>query len=161
MKTESTRKLISLDRAVQEVNSARRQGLRVVLANGCFDLIHVGHLRYLEGAAREGDRLVVAVNGDESVRALKGSGRPLMTAPERAEIVAGFECVDWVVIFEERTVTEVIRALVPDVHAKGTDYSEESVPEKDLVRSLGGRVAIVGDPKERSSSDYLRKVSDR
>lgn len=152
-----TDKIRSLADAARVAAEARAFGRTVVLANGCFDLIHVGHVRYLEGAAAEGDLLVVAVNSDRSVRELKGPGRPLFPERERAEMVAAFSCVDVVVVFDESTVAEVIRSLRPDVQAKGTDYTEASVPEGDLVRSYGGRVAITGDPKHRSSSDLIRK----
>jgi rfaE bifunctional protein nucleotidyltransferase chain/domain len=136
----------------------RAEGLRVVLANGAFDLLHVGHLRYLQGAAGQGDCLVVAVNSDASVRAAKGAGRPYIPQAERAELVAALRGVDHVIIFSEETVSEVIRALRPAVQAKGTDYTEDSVPEGDLVRSLGGVVAIVGDPKDHSSSELIGRL---
>ncbi|MFN8179452.1 MAG: adenylyltransferase/cytidyltransferase family protein [bacterium] len=130
----------------------------VVLANGVFDLFHVGHVRYLEGARREGDFLVVAINGDRVARRLKGEGRPFLPAVERAEIVGALACVDRVVIFEEPDVAAVLRALRPDVHAKGTDYTAGTVPERDVTASLGGRTAIVGDPKGHSSTDLLRTI---
>jgi rfaE bifunctional protein nucleotidyltransferase chain/domain len=120
--------------------------------------LHVGHVRYLRGAAAEGDVLVVAVNGDEAVRALKGEGRPVMPAAERAEIVAALEGVDYVVVFETLTVEPVLRALRPDVHAKGTDYTPETVPERAVVAEYGGRVAIVGDPKDHSTTALLERV---
>jgi len=128
----------------------------IVLANGCFDLIHVGHIRYLRAAKELGDRLVVAVNSDESVRALKGEGRPLMPAEERAEILAALLCVDAVVIFPEPDVTSLVREIRPDVHAKGTDYTEDTVPERRVVKECGGRVAIVGDPKHHSATEIIR-----
>lgn len=132
-----------------------------MLANGCFDLLHVGHVRYLEGARPEGDVLVVAVNADESVRALKGSGRPLLSAQERARLVAALDAVDYVVIFDEPTVAPLIAALRPDVHAKGTDYTPDTVPEREAVRAVGGRVAIVGDPKNHSTRDLLEIIRQR
>lgn len=133
-------------------------GRRIVLANGCFDLFHVGHIRYLQGAKAAGDFLIVAVNADDQVIKQKGEGRPFMPENERAEIVAALRCVDLVTIFPEPTVTEVIRAIKPDFHAKGTDYTADSVPEKDVVAEVGGKVIIVGDPKDHSSSDMLRRI---
>lgn len=130
----------------------------IVLANGCFDVLHAGHVRYLEGARALGDILVVGVNSDSEVTKLKGEGRPIMPEEERAEIVAALQAVDLVTIFDEPTVTELLLAVKPDIHAKGTDYTEETVPERDVVRSYGGRVAIVGDPKDHSTSEILRKV---
>jgi D-glycero-beta-D-manno-heptose 1-phosphate adenylyltransferase len=134
----------------------RRTGEQVVLANGCFDLLHVGHVRYLRGAKALGGKLVVGINADESVRALKGTGRPLMPADERAEIIAALADVDAVVIFSEPDVRALVREIRPDVHAKGTDYTAESVPERDTVIECGGRVAIVGDPKDHSTSEIIR-----
>jgi len=134
----------------------RAAGERIILANGCFDLLHVGHVRYLHAAKELGGRLVVAINSDDSVRALKGEDRPLMPAEERAEILAALSDVDAVVIFPERDVRALIREIHPDVQAKGTDYTAESVPEADTVRECGGRVAIVGDPKDHSASDIIR-----
>jgi rfaE bifunctional protein nucleotidyltransferase chain/domain len=141
-----------------EVTERRASGASVVLANGCFDVLHVGHVRYLEGAARLGDVLVVAINGDEAVRTLKGEGRPVMPALERAEIVAALACVDFVTIFDTLTVEPVLRALRPDVHAKGTDYTAETVPERAIVAEYGGRVAIVGDPKDHSTTELLERM---
>ena len=140
---------------MQRVKKWRSQGDKVILANGGFDLLHVGHVRYLEAAKRLGGQLVVAVNSDNSVRALKGEGRPLMPDVERAEIVAALAAVDAVVIFSELDVRGIIRDIHPDIHAKGTDYTPESVPEGDLVRAHGGRVQIVGDPKDHSSTDII------
>jgi len=137
----------------------RGQGERVTLANGCFDLLHVGHIRYLRGAKALGGKLVVAINSDSSVRRLKGQGRPLMPEDERAEIVAALEVVDAVVIFSEPDVRALIRELRPDVQAKGTDYTRESVPERDVVFEYGGRVEIVGDPKDHSTTEFLRRQS--
>jgi len=134
----------------------RRAGERIVLANGNFDLLHVGHVRYLEGAKSLGGKLIVAINSDESVRALKGAGRPVMRAEERAEIVAALADVDAVVIFSELDVRALIREIHPDIQAKGTDYTVESVPERDAVEACGGRVAIVGDPKNHSTTDIIR-----
>ena len=153
----SAAKLRELDELAGEIDALRGRRT-VVLANGVFDLFHVGHVRYLQGARAEGDFLVVAVNGDASARTLKGSGRPFLPASERAEIVAALECVDRVVIFEEADVGTVLQRLRPDVHAKGTDYREDTVPERDVTRALGGRTAIVGDPKDHSSTDLLRVI---
>jgi D-glycero-beta-D-manno-heptose 1-phosphate adenylyltransferase len=147
-----------LDRAGlrKQVQAWRAAGDRITLANGCFDLLHVGHVRYLRAAKQIGGRLVVAVNSDDSVRSLKGEGRPLMPAEERAEILAALADVDAVVIFPERDVRAIIRDIHPDVQAKGTDYTAESVPEAGTVREYGGRVAIVGDPKDHSASEIIR-----
>ena len=140
----------------QRVEQWRRAGERIVLGNGNFDLLHVGHVRYLRGAKALGGKLVVAINSDESVRALKGEGRPVMPAEERAEIVAALSDVDAVVIFPELDVRALIREIRPDIQAKGTDYTVDSVPERDAVAEYGGRVAIVGDPKDHSTSEILR-----
>ncbi len=129
----------------------------IVLANGCFDVLHAGHVRYLQGARALGDILVVGVNSDTHVAKLKGEGRPILPQAERAEIVAALQAVDLVTIFDEPTVTELLLAVKPEVHAKGTDYTEETVPERDVVRSYGGRVAIVGDPKDHSTSEIIRR----
>lgn len=137
---------------------ATADGKRVVLANGAFDLLHVGHLRYLQGAADEGDLLLVAVNSDVSVRGLKGPQRPLVPQDERVELLCALRCVDAVHLFDEPDVIAVIEALRPDVHAKGTDYSVETVPERAVVERLGGRVAIVGDPKHHSTTDLVTRV---
>ena len=143
---------------VQQLAIARQQELSVIFANGCFDPLHVGHVRYLEGAKALGDVLVVGINSDEQVRRMKGKGRPLIPQSERAEIVASLAAVDFVTIFDEPTVESLLLALQPDVHAKGTDYSEDTVPERNVVRSFGGRVAIVGDPKEHSSTDLIKSL---
>jgi D-glycero-beta-D-manno-heptose 1-phosphate adenylyltransferase len=141
----------------ERVAEWRLAGERIILTNGCFDVLHVGHVRYLRGAKALGGRVIVAVNDDASVRALKGVGRPRMPAGERAEIVAALEDVDAVVIFPEPDVRALLRELRPDIHAKGTDYTAETVPERDVVVEYGGRVAIVGDPKDHSTSGLLRK----
>ncbi|HEY0545712.1 MAG TPA: adenylyltransferase/cytidyltransferase family protein [Pyrinomonadaceae bacterium] len=151
-------RILDRNRLIARVAIARKNGARVVLANGCFDLLHVGHVRYLEGARALGDILIVGINSDEQVRALKGAGRPFMPERERAEIIASLRAVDIVTIFSEPTVEALIRAIRPDVHAKGTDYTGESVPERDVVLSCGGRVAIVGDPKDHSTTEMLRNV---
>ena len=137
----------------------RQAGARIVMANGCFDLFHVGHMRYLEGAAELGDVLIVAVNSDAQARELKGDGRPHTPQNERAEIIAGVRCVDFVTIFDEPTVEELLLAIKPDFHAKGTDYTTETVPERDIVHSYGGTVAIVGDPKDHSSTEIIERLS--
>ena len=149
-------KILSRDQLRRRVEEWRRAGHRVTLANGNFDLLHVGHVRYLRGAKALGGKLVVAINSDESVRALKGEGRPIMPAAERAEIVAALADVDAVVIFPELDVRAIIREIRPDVQAKGTDYTAESVPEHDAVVEYGGRVAIVGDAKDHSTSEIIR-----
>ena len=140
----------------ERVEQWRGTGERITLANGNFDLLHVGYVRYLRGAKELGGKLVVAINSDESVRALKGEGRPVMPAGERAEIIAALADVDAVVIFPELDVRALIREIRPDIHAKGTDYTMESVPERDAVADYGGRVAIVGDPKDHSTSEIIR-----
>jgi len=142
------------------VKTAKRKGSRIVLANGCFDVLHVGHIRYLEAAKALGDLLIVGVNSDEQTRRLKGDGRPLLPQDQRAEIVSALEAVDLVTIFDEPTVEQLLLALRPDVHAKGTDYTEDTVPERNVVRSFGGRVAIVGDLKNHSSSEIIDKVGE-
>jgi rfaE bifunctional protein nucleotidyltransferase chain/domain len=150
---------IILDREalVARIESARTTGARIVLANGCFDVLHVGHVRYLRGARELGDLLVVGINSDDQVARLKGAGRPLLPESDRVELVAALEAVDLVTVFPEPTVTELLLAIRPDVHAKGTDYTEETVPERDVVRSYGGRVRIVGDPKDHSTSELIRR----
>ena len=150
-------KIVSRERLRELARGWRERGERIVLANGCFDVLHVGHVRYLEGARAQGDRLVVGINADATVRALKGEGRPRIPAQERAELIAALAASDAVVIFEEPDVRALIRELRPDVHAKGTDYTVATVPERDTVMEYGGRVAIVGDPKDHSSSELLRR----
>ena len=152
--------VLSRDGLVARAAVDRAAGRSVAFANGCFDLLHVGHLRYLESAAREADRLVVAINDDASVRGLKGEGRPILAAADRAELVAALRCVDYVVIFPEPTVGPLLEALRPDVHCKGTDYTVDSVPEREVVRAYGGRTAIVGDPKDHSTRDLLTRIAD-
>jgi rfaE bifunctional protein nucleotidyltransferase chain/domain len=144
---------------IDRVRDHRAAGRTIAFANGAFDLLHVGHVRYLESAAREGDVLVVAVNADASVRALKGEGRPIMKDLDRAELVAALRCVDHVVIFPETTVGPLLEALRPDVHCKGTDYTVDSVPERAIVQAYGGRTAIVGDPKDHSTRDLLARIA--
>jgi len=136
----------------------RQNGKKIVLTNGCFDFFHVGHIRYLAGAKAFGDFLIVAVNSDEQVRNLKGENRPLMPERERAEMISAIRFVDYVTIFPEPTAEELIRALRPDFHAKGTDYTAETVPERAVVREYGGQVVIVGDAKDRSSTNLIQKI---
>ena len=150
--------ILSREELITRINAERENGARVVLANGCFDVLHVGHVRYLAGARELGDVLVVGVNSDEQVALLKGPGRPVLPENERAELVAALESVSYVTVFNEPTVEELLLALKPDIHAKGTDYTEDSVPERDVVRSYGGRVAIVGDPKDHSTSAILTRL---
>ena len=149
-------KIVSRDGLKQRVAAWRQAGDSITLANGCFDLLHVGHVRYLHAAKQIGRRLIVAINSDDSVRALKGEGRPLMPAEERAEILAALADVDAVVIFPEPDVRALIREIRPDVHAKGTDYTVDTVPERDVVAECGGRVEIVGDAKNHSASEIIR-----
>ncbi|HUO24277.1 MAG TPA: adenylyltransferase/cytidyltransferase family protein [Candidatus Aquilonibacter sp.] len=149
-------KILSRDALRRRAQQWRRDGEPIILANGNFDLLHVGHVRYLRGAKNLGGKLVVAINSDESVRALKGQGRPIMPENERAEIVAALADVDAVVIFPELDVRAIIREIRPDIQAKGTDYTLDSVPERDAVTECGGRVEIVGDPKNHSTSEIIR-----
>jgi D-glycero-beta-D-manno-heptose 1-phosphate adenylyltransferase len=149
-------KILSRDALRHRVDEWRRAGERIILANGNFDLLHVGHVRYLSGAKALGGKLVVAINSDASVRAAKGEGRPVVPENERAEIVAALADVDAVVIFPELDVRAIIREIKPDIQAKGTDYTVDSVPERDTVAEYGGRVAIVGDPKDHSTSEIIR-----
>ena len=145
--------------ALEEICAqARRETRSIALANGCFDLLHVGHTRYLQAARAEADLLIVGINADESVRKLKGPNRPLQSEDDRALLVAALHAVDWVVIFREDTVENLLLTLKPDVHCKGTDYTEETVPERDVVKSYGGRVAIVGDPKDHDTSALLARL---
>jgi rfaE bifunctional protein nucleotidyltransferase chain/domain len=141
------------------VTAERRAGRTIAFANGCFDVLHVGHVRYLEGASAEADCLVVGVNDDESVRMLKGEGRPIMPGPDRAELVAALRAVHYVVLFPGPTVGPLLAALKPDVHCKGTDYTVDSVPERGIVAAYGGRTAIVGDPKDHSTRDLLKRIA--
>jgi len=153
--------LISLDEAAHLASACREDGKRLVLANGCFDLLHVGHVRYLREAKSLGDVLLVALNSDDSVRRLKGPGRPLVPAEERAELLGALYAVDAVVLFDDDRVDGLIARLKPAIHVKGTDYSEESVPERSTVLAVGGRVAITGDPKTHGSRDLIKTVLDR
>ena len=150
--------ILTRENLIPEISRARASGSKIILANGCFDLFHVGHLRYLNGAKALGGTLVVAVNSDQQARSLKGEGRPVYPENERAELVSGLRCVDLVTIFDEPTVEELIRALRPDYHAKGTDYTVDTVPERMIVRECGGQVAIVGDSKDHSSTEIMEKI---
>jgi rfaE bifunctional protein nucleotidyltransferase chain/domain len=150
------KKILSRDELQERVAEWRRAGDSVTLTNGCFDVLHVGHVRYLRAARELGGKIVVAVNSDASVRGLKGEGRPVMPAEERAEILAALADVDAIVIFPEKDVRAIIREIRPDFHAKGTDYTAESVPERDEVEACGGRVVIVGDPKNHSATEIIR-----
>jgi D-glycero-beta-D-manno-heptose 1-phosphate adenylyltransferase len=156
LSADSNQKIVDREMLPHRVAEWRRAGESVTLANGCFELLHAGHVRYLHAAKQLGGRLIVAVNSDESVRRLKGEGRPLTPAAERAEILAALADVDAVIIFPEADVRALIREIRPDVHAKGTDYTADTVPERDVVRECGGRVEIVGDPKNHSVSEMIR-----
>ena len=158
--TSQPSSILSRAEVVQRVADARSTGATIVLANGCFDVLHVGHVRYLAGAKALGNLLIVGINSDRQVAALKGAGRPILPEIERAELVASLETVDLVTIFDEPTVEALLLAIRPDFHAKGTDYSEETVPERDVVRSYGGRVAIVGDQKNHSTSELVSKLTN-
>ncbi len=159
--TARAAKLRSLEELAQECAGWRREGLVVVLGNGAFDLLHVGHVRYLEAARALGDRLVVAVNSDRSVQESKGPRRPILPAAERVEILSHLWMVDRIVLFDSTTVAPVLQALQPSVHAKGTDYTEATVPERDVVAAFGGRTAICGDPKDHATSDVIAAVLSR
>jgi rfaE bifunctional protein nucleotidyltransferase chain/domain len=155
---DAASKLGSLERVGEKLAAARAEGKSIALANGCFDVLHVGHVRYLQGARAEADVLVVGVNGDASVRRLKGEDRPLMPAGDRALLVAALRAVDHVIVFDEGDVRGLLLALKPDVHCKGTDYTAETVPERDVVRSYGGRVAIVGDAKQHDTRTLVARI---
>ncbi len=146
---------------LERIRQLRGEGKTIVFTNGCFDLIHVGHIRYLQGAAECGDVLVLALNSDNSIRALKGENRPVMPLEKRLEIAAAFECVDIVTSFDAKKCDELLLMLKPDVHAKGADYTYENVPERETVLSYGGKIAIVGDPKDHSTSDLLEELRDK
>ena len=157
---DAASKLGSLERVSEQLKEARSQGRTVALANGCFDVLHVGHVRYLQGARAEADVLVVGVNGDASVRRLKGEDRPLLPAGDRALLVGALRAVDHVIVFDEDDVRGLLLALKPDVHCKGTDYTVDTVPERDTVNAYGGRIAIVGDPKDHSTRDLIAKLRE-
>jgi rfaE bifunctional protein nucleotidyltransferase chain/domain len=153
--------VVDREQLIRHADEARRRGESVILANGCFDLLHAGHVRYLDGAKQLGGFLVVAINSDRQVRGLKGPDRPYINEAERAEIISAFRFVDLVTVFDEPNVEAIIAAIRPDFHAKGTDYTTDSVPERETVIRYGGRVAIVGDPKDHSSTDLIAAVSKR
>ncbi len=159
MKNQFAAPILKREELIKKIADIRQDGSVVALANGCFDLFHVGHIRYLAGAKALADFLVVGVNADFQVKKLKGEKRPFMPETERAEIVAALRFVDCVTIFEEPTVTELLRAIRPEFHAKGTDYTVETVPEREIVRAYGGQTAIVGDPKDHSSTDLIQSVN--
>lgn len=152
------KRVLSREELTKRVAAAKAEGARIVFANGGFDVLHVGHVRYLAGARELGDVLIVGINSDEQVAIQKGAGRPVLPATERAEMVAALESVTYVTIFDEPTVEELLLTLKPDVHAKGTDYTTDTVPERDVVRSYGGQVAIVGDPKDHSTSAIIARL---
>jgi D-glycero-beta-D-manno-heptose 1-phosphate adenylyltransferase len=158
MWTDPKYKIKSLEELQTIVPAIQVTGRKVVFANGCFDLIHAGHIRYLQNARALGDLLILGINSDASVAALKGAGRPLQSATDRAEILSSMDCVDYVLLFNTPTVDDILKVLKPDIHAKGTDYTEASVPERATVRSYGGRVAIVGDAKNHSTKDLIETI---
>lgn len=151
-------KLYSLSQLTKIVQEHKKRGQRVVLTNGCFDLIHAGHIRYLKGSKRKGDILVVALNSDSSIRKLKGKGRPILNQKERVEILSSFYFVDYITFFKDKNVEKVLLSLKPDIHAKGSDYTKETVPEKETVKAYGGKIAITGGPKIRSASQLIEKI---
>ena len=155
------KKLYALNRLKKIIQEHKKSGQRIVLANGCFDLIHVGHIRYLKESKEKGDILVVALNSDSSVRTLKGKGRPILNENERAEIVSSFSFVDYITFFEEQNVEKVLLTLIPDIHAKGSDYTKETVPEKKTVKEYGGTIAITGGPKIKSTSQLIEEIASK
>jgi rfaE bifunctional protein nucleotidyltransferase chain/domain len=156
-----TSKIKNIEELKTITQQLRADGRKVVFANGCFDLLHVGHIRYLENARALGDVLVLGLNGDAGVSALKGNGRPLQCAGDRAEMLASLACVDYVLMFDDLTVDGILNELRPDIHAKGTDYTEDSVPERETVRSYGGKVVIAGDPKDHATRDLIKTIVTR
>ncbi len=158
MWSDSSKKIKKLEELKTLAADLRAKGKKAIFANGCFDLLHVGHIRYLQAARALGDLLIVGVNGDAGVSALKGKGRPLQPEADRAEVLASLECVDYVLVFDAPTVDSILMELRPDVHAKGTDYTEESVPERETVIAYGGQVAIAGDPKDHSTRDLIEII---
>ncbi|MBN1224145.1 MAG: adenylyltransferase/cytidyltransferase family protein [Candidatus Aminicenantes bacterium] len=155
------KKRYSLEQLTSIIEREKKAGKRIVLANGCFDLIHVGHIRYLRESKKKGDVLVVALNSDSSVRKLKGKGRPILNQEERVAVLSSFSFVDYITVFEELDVAEILLAIKPDIHAKGSDYTEETVPERKTVLSYGGGIAITGGPKVKSTSDIIRDIQDK
>jgi rfaE bifunctional protein nucleotidyltransferase chain/domain len=160
MKNNYLDKILTNKKLESLVSKAKEVNKKIVFANGCFDLLHVGHIRYLTSAKELGDLLIVAINSDRIVRQLKGEGRPISSELERAEIIAALSCVDYVTIFDTPTVTELLLLLKPHIHAKGTDYTSETVPEREIVRNYGGEIAIVGDPKDHSTTEIIKRLSD-
>ena len=158
MHPDPLKKIQSLAEIKKTIRAVRAAGKRIVFANGCFDLLHVGHIRYLQKARALGDVLILGINSDASVAALKGKGRPLQPEAERAEILAALDCVDYVLLFDALTVDGILREIQPDIHAKGTDYTEETIPERETVMSYGGQVAIAGDPKDHSTRDLIQTI---
>jgi D-glycero-beta-D-manno-heptose 1-phosphate adenylyltransferase len=155
----ATAKIVGMEALLDWVRETRARGETIAFANGCFDILHVGHVRYLRASAEEADHLIVALNDDKSVEHLKGAGRPILPATARAELVAALGAVDRVTVFSETTVADLLRAIEPDVHCKGTDYTVDSVPERQVVLEYGGRTAIVGDPKNHSTRDLLKQIA--
>jgi len=155
------KKLLSLEQLTKIIREHKQKGEKIVLANGCFDLIHIGHTRYLKGSKDKGDVLVVALNSDSSVRELKGKGRPILQEKERANIISSFDCVDYVIFFDELDVEKILLALEPDIHAKGSDYTENTVPEKETVKQYGGTIAITGGPKVKSTSQLIKEIAPK
>lgn len=155
------KKLYSLSQLKKIIQEHKKRGQKIVLANGCFDLIHLGHIRYLKESKKKGDILVVALNSDSSVRVLKGKGRPILNQKERAEIISSFSFIDYITFFKENNVEKVLLALKPDIHAKGSDYSEETVPEKETVKGYGGSITITGGPKIRSTSQLIKEIASK
>jgi rfaE bifunctional protein nucleotidyltransferase chain/domain len=158
MHIDPGKKIKSIEELKDLLPRIRASGQTIIFANGCFDLIHAGHIRYLQGAKALGDVLILGINSDACVAALKGNGRPLQPETERAEILASMDCVDYVLLFDALTVDGILEELRPDVHAKGTDYTEATVPERQTVQAYGGRIAIVGDPKDHSTRDLIKII---
>lgn len=155
------KKLYTLSRLTRIIQEHKKRGQKVVLANGCFDLIHVGHIRYLKESKKKGDILVLALNSDSSIRKLKGEGRPILNQKERADITSSFYFIDYITFFDDPNVEKVLLALKPDIHAKGSDYTEETVPEKETVKGYGGTIAITGGPKIKSTSQLIKEIASK
>lgn len=155
------KKLYKLSQLAKIIQEHKKGGQKIVLANGCFDLIHVGHIRYLKESKKKGDVLVLALNSDSSIRNLKGEGRPILNQIERVEITSSFYFVDYITFFDEQNVEKALLALKPDIHAKGSDYTEETVPEKETVKGYGGMIAITGGPKIKSTSELIKEIASK
>lgn len=155
------KKLYTLSQLTKIIQEHKKRGQKVVLANGCFDLIHIGHIRYLKESKKKGDILVLALNSDSSIRNLKGEGRPILNQKERADIASAFYFIDYITFFDEPNVEKVLLALKPDIHAKGSDYTEETVPEKETVKGYGGTIAITGGPKIKSTSQLIKEIASK